>query len=78
LQNGKTPLPSTTRYARVHVPQGGEAKTILKLRLLLETQHAIRRRKEANSIPSPFGEGQMDMPINLANQGEVASALATR
>jgi len=33
------------------------------------TRH--RRRKEVNSMPSPLGEGQTDMPINLANQGEV-------
>ncbi|HMB22568.1 MAG TPA: hypothetical protein VKP08_07065, partial [Anaerolineales bacterium] len=28
-------------------------------------------RKEVNLIPSPFGEGQADTPINLAGQGEV-------
>ena len=37
------------------LPQGGEAKTILKRSLALGTQHATKRRKEANSIPSPFG-----------------------
>ena len=29
-------------------------------------------RKEANTMPSPFGEGQTDTPINRHNQGEVA------
>lgn len=52
-------------------PKGGEAKTTLTPSLSLETEHAIRRRKEVNSIPSPFGEGQADTPINPANQGEV-------
>ncbi len=75
----KTPLPSTTplRFG-YDVPQGGEAKTILKRNVALETQHATRRRKEVNSIPfakhpcgAPFGEGQADMPISPANQGEV-------
>jgi len=28
-------------------------------------------RKEVKPIPSPFGEGQTDTPINPANQGEV-------
>lgn len=28
-------------------------------------------RKEVKPIPSPFGEGQTDTPINHANQGEV-------
>jgi len=35
----KTPLPSTTRYARVRVLQGGEAKTVLKLKIDLENRH---------------------------------------
>jgi len=29
-------------------------------------------RKEANSIPSPFGEGQTDTSINRHNRGEVS------
>ena len=28
-------------------------------------------RKEVNSLPSPFGEGQTDMPINHVHLGEV-------
>jgi hypothetical protein len=28
-------------------------------------------RKEINSMPSPFGEGQTDTPINHHNLGEV-------
>jgi len=37
------------------LPQGGEAKTILKPSIALQTEHAIRRRKEVKPIPSPFG-----------------------
>jgi hypothetical protein len=47
----------------------------LKRSLDLETQHAIRRRKEIKPIPSPFGEGQTDTPINHANQGEVSAKM---
>jgi len=32
-------------------------------------------RKEANTMPSPFGEGQTDTPINRHNRGEVPGRL---
>jgi len=34
-------------------------------------------RKEVKFIPFPFGEGQTDMPINHANQGEVSPSPLT-
>ena len=39
--------------------------------IILETQYAYQRRKEADPMPSPLGEGQTDTPINRHNQGEV-------
>jgi len=37
----------------------------------LETQYVYQPRKEVNLIPSPFGEGSTDMPIDHHPQGEV-------
>jgi hypothetical protein len=37
----------------------------------LQNHHPHQRRKETDSMPSPFGEGQTDMPINRHNRGEV-------
>ena len=51
---------------------GRGAKTFLKQTIDLEIQPPHQPRKETDSMPSPFGEGQTDMPINRPNQGEVA------
>jgi len=58
----QTPLPS---------PPRGRSQNLPETELDLETQHAYQRRKEVNSMPSPFGEGQTDMPINHHHLGEV-------
>ncbi len=43
----------------------------LKQNVDLKTRHAYQPGKEANLIPSPFGEGQTGMPIDRHPQGEV-------
>ena len=53
------------------LPQGGEAQTILQPNIDSEIQSAHQPRTEADSMPSPFGEGQTDSPINRHNRGEV-------
>jgi len=58
----KTPLPS---------PQMGRSHLLLKQNVDLENRHDHHPKKEVNSLPSPLGEGQTDMPINYLNQGEV-------
>ena len=50
---------------------GGRSQSPLKPNIDLETQPAHEHRKEVNSMPSPFGEGQTDMPINHHPLGEV-------
>gem|GEM_PF-3396071 len=52
MQNGQTPLPSTTRSARVRVPQGGEAQTSSNKSHPWQTVITINR-----SAPFPFGKG---------------------
>jgi len=37
----------------------------------LKNHHPHQHRTEADSMPSPFGEGQTDTPINRRNRGEV-------
>jgi hypothetical protein len=39
------------------LPQGGEAKTLLKRHLSLITQHAISVEKKSSPCPLPFGRG---------------------
>jgi hypothetical protein len=40
------------------------------------SNHLGTQRKETDKMPSPFGEGQMDTPINCHNQGEVPRTFA--
>jgi len=56
------PLPS---------PPRGRSQCPLKQIIDLEIQQPHQPRKEFATIPSPLGEGQTDMPIAQANQGEV-------
>ena len=53
------------------LPHGGEAQTILQQNIDLENHRPHQPRTEADSMPSPFGEGQTDTPINRHNRGEV-------
>ena len=60
--NEQTPLPS---------PRTGRSYVLLKQSIDLENHHPHQPRTEADSLPSPFGEGQTDTPINRHNRGEV-------
>lgn len=51
-------------------PKGGEAMCSSNQTLTWKP-NSHQRRKEANFMSSPFGEGQTDMPINRHNLGEV-------
>jgi hypothetical protein len=53
------------------LPQGGEAKNLLIQTIDLDIQQPHQPRTETDSMPSPKGEGQTDMPINRHNRGEV-------
>jgi len=49
----------------------GEKPRPLEMGLCLGNSTCRQRRKEVNSVPSPLGEGQTDMPINRRYLGEV-------
>jgi hypothetical protein len=49
----------------------GEKPFAPKTNIGLEIQQPRQPGKEDNSMPSPLGEGQTDMPINYLHQGEV-------
>lgn len=53
-----TPLPSTTRYARVHVPQGGEADTSKNKTIALEIQQTHHTEKKSIKCPLPWERGK--------------------
>jgi len=49
----------------------GEMPMPLETSINLESQQLRQPRKETDLMPSPFGEGQTDTPINRRNRGEV-------
>jgi len=61
-------LPATLGY---DVPQRGEV-IFSSNKIDLQTELALKPRTEADSMPSPLGQGQTDTPIAEANRGEAS------
>ena len=59
-----------SKQTPLRLPQGGEAQTSSNETLTWKP-NTPSGRKEVKPMPSPFGEGQTDMPINHHHLGEV-------